>query len=121
MSRLSFLSVKQKVLLHIIVVLKVLVSKSLIVIDVSINSSKITCRISPTSCWELKSNGALRADEILYLSAHRKFEGSIVTTDFYLIAIFSEIDFSNGNNCEYSTDVLEIKGITLSVCRMVFT
>ena len=121
MSRFSFLSAEQKLLLHIIVVLKVLESKSSIVIDVPINSSKTTSRISPTSCWELKSNGALRVDEILYLSAHRKFERSIVTAEFYLIAIFSEIDFSNGNNYEYSIDVLEIKGITLSVCRMVFT
>ena len=121
MSRFSFLSAEQKLLLHVIVVLKVLGSKSSVLIDAPFNSSKTTCRISPTSCWELKSIGALRVDEILQLSAPRKFAGSIVTADFYLIAILSEIDFSNGNSCEDSTEVLQIKGITLTVCRMVFT
>ena len=110
---------EQRQLLHIIVVLKVLENKSSALIDVLFNSSKTTCRISATSCWELKSKGALRVEEILRLGANRKFEGSIGTGDFSLIAIFNVIDFSNGDNCADSTEeVLQSKGIALSAWRM---
>ena len=63
----SFFSVtaEQKQLLHRIVVLKVLESKSSVLIDVPFNSSNTTCRISGTSCWELKSKGAMQVEEIL--------------------------------------------------------
>ena len=58
--------------------------------------------------------------KILHLSAHRKFEGSIGTADFSLLAIFSTIDSSNGDNCADSTvEVLQSKGITFSAQRMV--
>ena len=58
--------------------------------------------------------------KILHLSAHRKFEGSIGIADFSLLAIFSAIDSSNGDNCADSTvEVLQSKGTTLSAQRMV--
>ena len=86
MSSFSFLTAEQNKLLHVIVVIKVLESKSSVLIDVSFNLSKTTCRISVTSCcWELKSKGALQVDEILHLSTHRKFERSIGTADSSLI------------------------------------
>ena len=48
-------------------------------------------------------------EEMLHFSAHRKFEGSIFTTYFFLIAIFNEIDFNNGDNCADSAkEVLQI-------------
>ena len=65
MSSFSSLTAEQKQLLHVIVVLKVLESKPSALIDVPFNSLKTSCRISATSCWELKSKGALRVDEIL--------------------------------------------------------
>ena len=107
-------------LLHVIVVLKVLESKSSALIDVPFNSSKTTSKISATSCWELKSKGALQVEEILHLSAHRKLEGSIGTVDLSLIAMFSAIDFSNGDNCvDSAEEVLQSKGVTFSAWRMV--
>ena len=122
MSSFSFLTAEQNKLLHVIVVLKGLESKSSVLIDVSFNLSKTTCRISATSCcWELKSKGALQVDEILHLSTHRKFEfeGSIGTADFSLIAI-SVIDFSNGDSrADSAEEVLQSEGITFSACRMV--
>ena len=121
MSSVSSLTTEQEQLLHVIVVLKVLESKLSPLIDVPFNSSKTTCRISGTSCWELKSKGALQVEEILRLSACRKLEGSIGTDDLSLIAIFSAIDLSNGDNCVDSTeDVLQSKGITLSSWWMVW-
>ena len=83
-SGFSSLTAEQKQLLHVIVVLKVLQSKSSVLVDVAFNSSKTACRISATSCWDLKSKGAPREDEILHLSAHRKFEGLIGTADIFL-------------------------------------
>ena len=74
MSCFSSLTAEQKQQLHTKIVLKVLESKSSVVIDVPFSSSKTTCRISATSCWESKSKGALWRDEILCLKAHRKFE-----------------------------------------------
>ena len=45
-------------------------------------------------------------------SAHRKLEGLIGTDDVSLIAIFSTIDFSNGDNCADSAEeVLKSKSI----------
>ena len=122
MSSFSPLTEEQKQLLHVIVVLKVLESKSSVLTDVPFNSSKTAFSISTTSCWELKSKGALRVDEILHLSAHRKFEESIGTANFFLIAIFSVTDYSNSDNCADSAEeVLKSNGITLRACRMVLT
>ena len=120
MSSFSSLTAEQKQLLHVIVVLKVLESTSSALIDVLFNSSRTTCTISATSCQELKSKGARRVEEILHLSVHRKLEGSIGTVDLSLIAIFSAIDFSNGDNCADSAEeVLQSKGITLCAWRML--
>ena len=109
MSSFYFLTAEQKQLPHVIVVLKVLESKSSVLINVSFNLSKTTCRISAASCREFKSKGTLQMEEMLHLSAHRKLEGSIFTTYVFLIAIFNEIDFNNGDNCADSAkEVLQI-------------
>ena len=81
-SSFSSLTAEQKQVLHAIVVLKLLESKSSVLIDVPLNPSKTNFTISATSCWELKSKEALRVDEILHLSAHRKFEASIAQLIF---------------------------------------
>ena len=118
----SCVGTEQRQLLHVIVVLKVLESKSSALTDVPFNSSKTTWRISTTSCWELKSRGAMWVEETLCLSAHRKLEGSIGTVDLSLIAMFSATDFSNGDNyVDSAEEVLQSKGITLSAWRMVLT
>ena len=120
MSSFSSLTAEQKQLLHVIVVLKVLESKSPVLNNAPFNSSKTTCKNSATSCWELKSNRALQLDGILGLSAHREFDGSIGTADFSLITIFSTIDFSNRNSsADSAEEALQSKGITLSACRIV--
>ena len=121
-SSFSPLTGEQKQLLHVLAVLKGLENKSSVLIDVPFNSSKTARRISATSCWKLKPKRALRVDEILHLNAHRKFEGSIGTSNVSFVAIFSATDFSNGENCgDSAEEVLQSKRITLSACRMVLT
>ena len=67
---------------------------------------------------ELLTKGAMRVKEILRLSDHRKLEGPIGTVDLSLIAMFSVIDFSNGDDCADSAEeVLQSKGIALSACQ----
>ena len=83
--------------------------KSPVVIDVSFNSSKTTCRICATSCWELKSKGALRVDEILHLIAYRKLKDQQTQLIFFLIPIFNAVDFSNGDSCADSTEAVLVK------------
>ena len=62
----------------------------------------------------------MRVEKILHLSAHRKLEGSIGTVDLSLIAMFTVIDFSNGDNCVDSVEeVLHREGLTLSAWKMV--
>ena len=58
--------------------------------------------------------------KFLCFSACRKFERSIGTAYFSLIATFSAIDLSNGGKCSDSAEeVLQSKGITFSAYRMV--
>ena len=83
--------------------------KSPVVIDVFFNSSKTTCRISATSCWELKSKGALRVDEILHLIAYKKLKDQQTQLIFFLIPIFNAVDFSNGDSCADSTEAVLVK------------
>ena len=104
MSSFSSLTAEQKQLLHVIVVLKVLKSKSPVLNDAPFNSSKTTCKNSATFCWEIKSNRALQLHGMLGLSAHRKFEESIGTADFSLITVFSTVDVSNRNSSADSAE-----------------
>ena len=48
------------------------------------SSSKTTCSISATSCWELKSKGATLVLDKLRFKAHKKFDGSIGLLEFFL-------------------------------------
>ena len=87
-----------------IIVAKVLESKSSVLFDVPINSSKVICRISTKTCWELESKLELQVDKILDLVAQAKFRGSMGTANFSLIATFSAIDFTNDGNCANSAE-----------------
>ena len=87
-----------------IIVVKVLESKSSVLFDVPINSSKVICRISTKTCWELESKLELQVDKILDLVAQAKFRGSMGTANFSLIATFSAIYFTNDGNCANSAE-----------------
>ena len=69
------------------VVLSVLEIKLLVANDTLLSSSKTTCSISTTSCWELKSKDVTLMLDKLRFKAHKKFDGSIGLGEFFLTAM----------------------------------
>lgn len=90
-------------MLHIIVV-TVLASTSSVLFDVPINSSKVICRISTKTCWELESKLELQVDKSLDLIGQAKRRGSMDTANFSLTATLKAIDFTNDGNCANSVE-----------------
>lgn len=90
-------------MLHIIVV-TVLASTSSVLFDVRINSSKVICRISTKTCWELESKLELQVDKSLDLIGQAKRRGSMDTANFSLTATLKAIDFTNDGNCANSVE-----------------
>lgn len=90
-------------MLHIIVV-TVLASTSSVLFDVPINSSKVICRISTKTCWELESKLELQVDKSLDLIGQAKCRGSMGTANFSLTATLKAIDFTNDGNCANSVE-----------------
>ena len=60
-------------------------------------SSKITCSIYFTSCWELKLKGVTIVLDKLHFKTHKKFDGSIGLTEFFLTAMLRLIAFNMGD------------------------
>ena len=87
-----------------IIVVKVLESKSSVLFDVPINSSKVICRISTKTCWELESKLELQVDKSLDLIGQAKRRGSMDTANFSLTATLKAIDFTNDGNCANSVE-----------------
>ena len=90
-------------MLHIIVV-TVLASTSSVLFDVPINSSKVICRISTKTCWELESKLELQVDKSLDLIGQAKRRVSMGTANFSLTATLKAIDFTNDGNCANSVE-----------------
>ena len=85
-SRFSSKTKEHRQVLQDNVVLSVL-EMLLAAIDTPLSSSKKTCSISATSCWELKSKVVTLVLDKLGFKAHNKFHGSIVLLEFVLTAI----------------------------------
>ena len=73
--------------LHDTVILSVLEIKLLAANGTPLSSSKITCSISATSCWQLKSKGVILLLDKLHFKAHKKFDGLIGLVEFFLTAM----------------------------------
>ena len=58
------------------------------------SSSKTTCSISATCCWELKSKGASLMCDKLRFKVHKKFDGSIGLLEFFLTAMLRQTNSS---------------------------
>ena len=86
-SRFSSETVEHRQVLQDTVVLSVLEIKPLVANDTLLSSSKTTCSISTTSCWELKSKDVTLMLDKLRFKAHKKFDGSIGLGEFFLTAM----------------------------------
>ena len=66
--------------------------------DIPLVSSRTTCRISGTSCCELKSKAVTRLKEmfIKLLKRVNQLEGSISEEERFIKDMFSDMDLTNG-------------------------
>ena len=96
-SRFSTEAEEHRQVLQDTVVLSVLEIKLLTANETPFSSSKTTCRISATSCWELKLKGVTLVPDKLRFKAQKKFEGSIGLVEFFLTAILRLIACNTGN------------------------
>ena len=75
-SRLSSEIEEHRQVLQEIVVLSVLEIKLLAANGTPLSSSRTTCSISATSCWEFKPKGVTLMLDKLHFKVHKKFDGS---------------------------------------------
>ena len=100
------------------VVVSVLEIKLLAANDTPLSSSKATCSISATSCWELKLKGVTLVVDKLRFEAH-KFDGSIGLVEFFLTAVLRLIAGNMGDKWFDSEGTLfQSIGITLKTCKI---
>ena len=102
------------------VVLRVLEIKLLAANDIPLSSSKTTCSICATSCWELKSKDLTLMLGKLHFKAHKKFDGSIGLVEFFLTAMLLRLRARNmeDKGFDFEGAVFQSKGITLKTCRI---
>ena len=87
--------------------------------DTPLSSSKTTCSISATSCWELKSKGVTLVLDKLRFKAHKKFDGSIGLVEFFLTAMLRLIALNMGDKWFDSEGTLfQSIDITLKTCKI---
>ena len=118
-SRFSYETEEHRQVLQDTVVRSVLEIKLLGANDTPFSSSKTTCSISATSCWELKSKGVTLVLAELRLKAHKKFDGLIGLVEFFLTAILRLIVCKMGGKWFDSEGTLfQSVGITLKTCQI---
>ena len=118
-SRLSSETEEHRQVLQEIIVLSVLEIKLLAANDTPLSSSKTTCSISATSCWELKSKGVTLVLDELRFKAHKKFDELIGLVEFFLTAILKLIACNMGDKWFDSEGTLfQSVGITLKTCKI---
>ena len=101
------------------VVPTVLEIKLLAANDTPLSSSKTTCSISATSCWEVKSKGVTLVLDKLRFKAHKKFDGLIGLVEFFLQAMLSLNAVKMGDTWFDSEGTLfQSIGITLKACKI---
>ena len=118
-SRFSSETEEHRQVLQDTVVLNVLEIKLLAANDTPFSSSKTTCSISATSCWELKSKGVTLVLDKLRFKAHKKFDGSIGLVEFFLTAILRLIACNMRDKWFDSEGTLfQSVSITLKTCKI---
>ena len=110
-SRFSSETEEHRQVLQDTVVLSVLEIKLLAANDTPFSSSKTTCSITATSCWELKWKGVTLLFDKLHFKAHKKFDGSIGLVEFFLTAILRLIA------CNVGDKWFDSEG-TLKTCKL---
>ena len=106
-------------MLQATVVLSVLEMKLLAANDTPFSSSKTTCSISATSCWELNSKGVTLMLDKLRFETYKKFDGSIGLVELFLTAILTLIACNMGDKWFDSEGTLfQSVGITLKTCKI---
>ena len=100
-------------------VLNVLEIKLLAANDTPLRSSKTTCSISATCCWEFKSKGVTLVLDKLHFKASKKLDGSIGLVKFFLTAMLRLIASNMGDKWFDSEGTLfQSVGITLKTCKI---
>ena len=118
-SRFSSETEEHRQVLQDSVVLIVLEIKLLAASDTPLSSSKTTCSISATSCWELKSKGVTLVLDKVHFKAHKKLDGSIGLVEFFLTAMLRLIARNMGDKWFDSEGTLfQSVGITLKTCKI---
>ena len=118
-SRFSSETEEHRQVLQDTVVLIVLEIKLLAANDTPLSSSKTTCSISATSCWELKSKGVTLVLDKLRFKAHKKLDGLIGLVEFFLTAMLRLIACNMGGKWFDSEGTLfQSIGITLKTCKI---
>ena len=118
-SRFSYEIEEHRQVLQDTVILCVLEIKLLAANDTPLTSSKTTCSISAASCWELKLKGATLVLHKLCFKAHKKFDGSLGSVEFFLTAMLRLIVHNIGDKWFDSQGTLfQSEGITLKTCQI---
>ena len=94
-SNLSSLTEEQKQVSHVTVDSRVVERMASAKGDNPLKSSRSTRKISGTSCWVLKLNGAPWIEEILHSKALKKFDGSTRADDRFNKDTLSATDFTS--------------------------
>ena len=117
-SRFSSETEEHRRVLQDTVVLCVLEIKLLAANDTLLSSSKTTCSMSATSCWELKSNVATLVLEKLRFKAHKKLDGSIGLVESFLTAMLRQIACNMEDKLFDSEGILfQSEDITVKTCK----
>ena len=116
-SRFSSETEEDRQVLQDTVVLSVLEIKLLAANDTPFSSSKTTCSISATSCWELKSKGVTLVLDKLRFKAHKKLDGSIGLVQFFLTAMLRLIARKMGDKWFDSEETLFTCSSNVSITR----
>ena len=118
-SKLSSETVEHRQVLQGTVVLSVLEIKLLAANDTPFSSSKTTCSISATCCWELKLKVVTLVLDKLHFKAHKKFDGLIGLVEFFLTAMLRLIALNMGDKWFDSEGTLfQSVGITLKTWKI---
>ena len=118
-SRFSSVSEEHRQVLQDSVVLIVLEIKLLAANDTPLSSSKTTCSISATSCWELKSKGITLVLDKVHFKAHKKLDGSTGFLEFFFMVMLRLMACNIGDKVLDSEGTLfQRVGITLKICKM---
>ena len=118
MPYVSFLAEKQRYWLQETLILMVFEINLLATTAILFSSSVTNCSTPVVSRWELKLNGAWGNSEILWVRAHKKFDGSTDLLDLNFIFMFRVVDYRTGEK-DHGT-LFQSDGKIFIACRIGF-